>query len=419
MDSIEHVYDISLNISSICDSRKYCTKCPHGRQKAYCKECGGSQFCVHERRKSTCKECKGSQVCQHNKIKYYCIECHGSSICEHSRVKSSCKECGGSTYCAHGITKSYCKECHGTSICEHNNNRKRCKQCGGNQICEHNLIKYICQKCKGSQICEHNTVKYVCKLCKGSQICDHNINRAYCKLCHGRKICQHNKKRVDCVECMGRNICEHNKRKVMCRACDGSHLCKSEWCTTSGNKKYNGYCLLCCVQFHPEITVSRNYKTKERAVADHIKTCFPEVSWACDTRPLDACSYRRPDMLLDMGSHVIIIEVDENQHKSYDSSCDNKRLMEISKDIQHRPLILIRFNPDSYIDASNNKIASCWTYGKSGVMRIKHAYHDAWVKRLASLRSTVQYWISNIATKTIHIIQLYFDGYIHDDSRIS
>jgi hypothetical protein len=52
--------------------------------------------------------------------------------------------------------------------------------------------------------------------------------------------------------------------------------------------------------------------------------------------------------------HAIVIEVDENQHKKYDTSCENKRLMELSQDIFHKPLILICFNPDNYIDKKNS-----------------------------------------------------------------
>ena len=57
---------------------KVCNACPHGRQRYYCKECGGSGFCEHGRVRFTCKECGGA------------------GICEHGRVRSRCKECGGS-----------------------------------------------------------------------------------------------------------------------------------------------------------------------------------------------------------------------------------------------------------------------------------------------------------------------------------
>ena len=116
-------------------------------------------------------------------------------------------------------------------------------------------------------------------------------------------------------------------------------MCKTPLCETRGHKKYNGYCLPCCIQVHPEIKVSRNYKTKERDVVDRIKEHFPEFPWVCDKR---GSSGRRPDLLLDMGSHIIISEVDENKHTSYDCSCEHKRLMLISKDHHHRPIVLIQ-----------------------------------------------------------------------------
>ena len=32
-------------------------KCEHGRQRTYCKDCGGGGLCEHGRRRNTCKEC--------------------------------------------------------------------------------------------------------------------------------------------------------------------------------------------------------------------------------------------------------------------------------------------------------------------------------------------------------------------------
>ena len=50
-------------------------RCEHGRQKAYCKDCGGSRICPHGRQKATCKECGGSQICIHKKIRTRCKDC--------------------------------------------------------------------------------------------------------------------------------------------------------------------------------------------------------------------------------------------------------------------------------------------------------------------------------------------------------
>ena len=44
-------------------------KCPHGRQKSVCKECGGSGLCPHGRRKRLCKECDGrGSIVKENRV---------------------------------------------------------------------------------------------------------------------------------------------------------------------------------------------------------------------------------------------------------------------------------------------------------------------------------------------------------------
>jgi hypothetical protein len=124
--------------------------------------------------------------------------------------------------------------------------------------------------------------------------------------------------------------------------------CKSEWCSTFVKKKYDGYCLFCYMNLFPDKPVSLNYKTKEYSVVDYIKTKFPSLNWIADKIISGGCSKRRPDLLLDLFYQIIIIEVDESQHIDYDCSCQNKRIMELSQDLGHRPIIFIRFNPDDY-----------------------------------------------------------------------
>ena len=49
--------------------------CPHGRHKAYCKECGGNGLCSHGRQKSYCKPCGGGGICDHGRRRSLCEEC--------------------------------------------------------------------------------------------------------------------------------------------------------------------------------------------------------------------------------------------------------------------------------------------------------------------------------------------------------
>lgn len=318
-------------------------------------------------------------------------EYKGSSYCSHNKIKSQCIHCGGKGLCCHGRQKSRCKDCKtGTSICPHGNVNSRCKLCKGSSYCEHGIIKYTCRDCKGGSICEHNKVRSTCRDCKGGSICEHQ------------------RRRDQCFDCLGGAYCKHKIRKNYCKECGGSSLCKSEWCTISGMKKYNGYCLNCCINICPDIEVYRNYKTKEKEVVDEVIKEFPDFTWIADKKIAGGCSKRRPDLLLDMGDNIIIIEVDENKHTSYDCSCENKRLMEISQDVGHRPIIFLRFNPDGYETDEGIKVTSCWKANKKGILQIARNKKVEWKNRIKSLTDTISYWINNKTEKTIEIIELFY-----------
>jgi hypothetical protein len=185
--------------------------------------------------------------------------------------------------------------------------------------------------------------------------------------------------------------------------------CLSEWCNTQTRlNKYEGYCLFCYIHLFPDKPVTRNYKTKEKSVVDFVLNNFPNFSWITDKRITDGCSRRRLDLLLDLGYQVIIIEVDENQHINYDCSCENKRLMEISQDLQHRPIVFIRFNPDNYINHQGILVKSCWKLNKFGVMQIIKTKENEWKQRIECLKNQIQYWIDNPCEKTIEIVELFY-----------
>ena len=189
-----------------------------------------------------------------------------------------------------------------------------------------------------------------------------------------------------------------------------SKRCKNDWCDIFANHKYEGYCAFCFSHMFPDNEKSKNYKTKEIAVRDYILERYPNFTWICDKIIQGGCYKRRPDLLLDLGYQVIIIEVDENQHTSYDCSCENKRLMEISTDIKYRNLIFIRFNPDSYKTRENKRIKSCWKIdNRSGILIISSETN--WNTRLKVLEETLKYWINNETNKMLECIELFYDGF--------
>jgi hypothetical protein len=187
--------------------------------------------------------------------------------------------------------------------------------------------------------------------------------------------------------------------------------CQNSWCYTQITDKYDGYCTYCYMHMFPDKPVSRNYKTKEKTVVDYIKTQFQDIDIATDKKIKDGCSRRRPDIFIDLGYQVIIIEIDENQHNNnYDCSCENKRIMELSQDVDYRPIIFIRFNPDDY-KSDDKTISSCWCINKNGLCSVKKSKEKEWNERLNNLKNTITYWLNpnNMTNKIIEIIQLYYD----------
>ncbi len=71
----------------------------------------------------------------------------------------------------------------------------------------------------------------------------------------------------------------------------------------------------------PDKPVVQNYRMNETTVATFLKEKFPNVTWKCNKRVENGCSTRRPDLLLDMGSNIVIVEVDEHSH-GYDPTCE-------------------------------------------------------------------------------------------------
>ena len=350
--------------------------------------------CKHGKIKYTCKDCKGSQICKHGRIKYTCLDCKGQHICEHGKIKYTCKDCKDYSYkCKHGKNKYRCLDCKGSQICEHGKNKYRCLECKG---------------CKGSQICEHVKIKYKCLECKGSQICEHEKNKYTCLECKKYSYkCKHGKHKYRCKYCKGSQICLHNIIKYRCKECNGSDLCKSEWCFTHKKKKYQGYCLRCYLYLFPDTKLPRNYKTKENMVVNEIKHTFHDKTWIFDKKINYGCSLRRPDVFLDLGSHVLIVEIDEYQHHEISRICENKRIMELSKDVNHRPIVFIRFNPDGYTKSDGTIVKSPWHYNNNGYMTIRDK--KEWKYRIQILLERIRYWIEHMNTQTIQKEELFYN----------
>ena len=262
------------------------------------------------------------------------------------------------------------------------------------------------------KLCQHNKRKSRCIECGGSEICEHIQRKSQCVQCGGSGICEHNKRKSRCVECNGREICQHKKRKSRCNECGGSETCKNSWCDTKRNYKYEGYCYTCFVSnpLFKDREIVKNYKNKERAVVDYVMNLqeSDSLTWVHD-KPVDGgCSKRRPDLLLDMGTHIIIIEIDENQHSDYNTTCELVRNNNLWQDVHFRPIVFIRFNPDKY-RVGKETFKSCWKITKRGLCAIDETQKKNWILRLELLKTKLLYWLKNIPLEQLTIEYLFYD----------
>ena len=193
-------------------------------------------------------------------------------------------------------------------------------------------------------------------------------------------------KALYCGDCKLNDMIDIKSKK-----CNNCNINYASW-------KYKPHCFNCFGYLNPNDSRVRNFKTKEQAYMSEIQKVYPDI--ILDQKIEGGCSRRRPDGLIDCLTHSVIIEIDENEHKSYDDSCSNFRMMELFEDLGSRPIVFIRFNPDSY------KLNNTRVRGSFGITKVTGELKKVnleFSKRLSELLTNIQYQVSNIPDKEITI----------------
>jgi len=183
--------------------------------------------------------------------------------------------------------------------------------------------------------------------------------------------------------------------------------CCNPGCDTQAQQKHlNGFCSTCFHIKYPDITYDRNNKTKERIIVNHIVKRFPEYKFILD-KAIGPKNHR-PDMLLELDDRVLIIEIDENQHKGYKQN-ELLRLDTIQKAI-NKKIICIRFNPDSFTK-DNVKTSSCFKLNDKKIFEV--VKQNEFQNRLKHLYKYIKKYSSNdykLKKHNIKTRKLYFDN---------
>jgi hypothetical protein len=94
---------------------------------------------------------------------------------------------------------------------------------------------------------------------------------------------------------------------------------------------------------------------KEWAIVRHLRMVIDTPFEYDSSKMLQGCSKKRPDIYFELKKHCVIVEIDEEQHKTYEDVCECSRINEIVNGIGGKTVIIIRYNPD-LIKNNANKI---------------------------------------------------------------
>jgi hypothetical protein len=205
-----------------------------------------------------------------------------------------------------------------------------------------------------------------------------------------------------CKQCHGTSICIHDKEKAYCRECFVYPQNFCSLCTFVFVKgcPYYPYCFRCYCYTNPNEKIPRRFKMKENYINDFLKDYYPDI---INDKPISnlCSSKKRPDWYIELFTHSIIIECDENQHNKY--SCENKRMMQIFEDLGNRPIVFIRFNPDKY-EINGCKYKECFYYSEDNKLQINKQECDKRLKKLLEIIKQNE----SIPDKEVTIINLFY-----------
>jgi hypothetical protein len=176
---------------------------------------------------------------------------------------------------------------------------------------------------------------------------------------------------------------------------------KCRLCDLTQSQTKTGYCSPCFYYLNPEHIKTKRHKTRENTFMFQLKEIYPEI--ILDKVVAGGCSRKRPDGLIDLLTHSIIIEIDEDQHRGY--SCENKRSMQLFTDLGSRPIIFIRLNPDSYT-LNGKRMRGCFSLSKSSGELIPNDKEIS--SRFNSLLETIDK-CRPVPDKEVSVIELYFN----------
>ena len=415
-----------INIAS-----KKCVSClktqanfnkPDEKTALYCGKCKlEGMICITAKRCITCLKSCATFNKHDEKTKLYCGKCKLNGMINITAKKCiTCCKKHATFNKPNEKTPLYCGSCKLDEMI--NIMSKKCVSCCKNRAYfnkPNEKTPLYCGSCKLDGMINITAKK--CISCCKTEATFNKPNekiRLYCGKCKlDGMIDIKSKKCITCLKTIATFNKPDEKTALYCGKCklDGMIDITNRKCSIlhcDKQKKIDKYCWACYYNINP-IKKPKRIKVKEEEVSNFIKASFHELNVIYDQYLIGdiGCIKSRPDILIHLNNHSIIIECDENQHSYYKDTC--KELIRIPKMQQelNRNLIVIRFNPDCYIDKNKKKIKSCFAIDQRiGMNVIRLNQLTNWNNRLETLKNCLNDAINNEPNDPITEIKLFFDS---------
>lgn len=361
-----------------------------------------------------CKHCNqylGEECFAPSRLKYNircCRECQKAK-------EPMCQGCGVKMASFGFEKRTHCAGCIKPGMVDLKNKNNMCIKCkkiiayygfeSGKAIC--------CSGCKDPGMVNLRGKNQMCTKCNKVVACfaKEGEEASHCGSCKDPGMVDVVNTRCDEEGCNKLAI-RKGPKPSKCTGHGGGYRCINCGDPVYRHDKEKKYCCACYHHVHKLIPKYR--KVKERQLEKEFDRCYTDYFVYNKMQKTDCGHVVFPDWARECNSFLLIIECDENQHKqkSY-QDCKNDRDMKILYNAS-RPVVMIRFNPDGYVNKDKKKVKGCFKDTVENYVIKRKTNRKKFNKRWNVLKNEIDKVIASedeVPEKEFTEILLFFDDY--------
>ena len=416
---LENMVDIVNKMCMVCDIKNPTFNFENKDKATHCGDCKlENMIDVKSKKCIVCNKKQASFNHKNDKTAAYCNDCKLENMVDIKHYKCIvCKKKRPNFAYENDMKATYCNNCKLENMIDISH--PRC---------------IVCKKKRPNFAYEKESKATHCLQCKLESMVD--ITHIMCIICKKRGTfglpgtkpnhCSSHKKdgmiknptkrclTKDCKEAATHGIkdpvsCETHAQKDHYNLCE--RKCTNNECPYPERLDIlnrEGLCITFCSLIKRDEMMKKHIKKKEEFIGNLLKTEIKQELSHRDQIIDSSCSKVRPDFVFDCGTHFVIIEVDEHQHKSYNNcgttleerqEMENKRMFMIFQSFGGPHVAFIRYNPDVF--RVDNKVVNIGDQ-----------------KRHQCLLRWVKHYLKNQPENPLEVTFLFYDGYKEENNTL-